>query len=130
MSLDRASAAISVHKVWAAGDPGIAVQPSIVAAQVEGAAVMGTSQALFERVTIKQGVVQQANFNDYRVIRMAETPEVEVRVMASNNPPGGAGDVGLPPVAAAIGNAVAALAGVRLRHLPMLPERVLAALKR
>jgi isoquinoline 1-oxidoreductase beta subunit len=129
VSLDRATGEIRVHQVWAAVDPGIAVQPQIIEAQIEGAVVMGTGQALYERITVRQGVVEQSNFRDYRVIRMAEAPEVHVKVMPSDNPPGGVGEVGLPPIAAAIGNAVAALAGIRLRHLPMSADRVLAALK-
>ena len=129
VSLDRANGEIRVHKVWAAVDPGIAVQPLNIAAQIEGAVVMGVGHALYERITIKQGLVEQSNFHNYRVIRMAETPEVEVKVMPTDNPPGGVGEVGLPPIAPAIGNAVATLAGIRLRHLPMLPDRVLTALK-
>ncbi|HYM30481.1 MAG TPA: molybdopterin cofactor-binding domain-containing protein [Candidatus Cybelea sp.] len=129
VSLDRESGQIRVHRVWAAVDAGIAVQPQIVEAQIEGAVVHGTGQALFERISLQGGRVEQSNFHDYRVIRMAEAPEVHVQVLQSAHPPGGIGEVGLPPVAPAIANAVARLAGVRLRHLPMTPERVKAALR-
>ena len=61
--------------------------------------------------------------------QMADTPEIHVHVIATDNPPGGIGEVGLPPTSGAIGNAVAALTGARVRHLPMIPERVLAALR-
>jgi isoquinoline 1-oxidoreductase beta subunit len=75
-------------------------------------------------------VVQQSNFNDYPLLRMAEAPDIQVQVISTDNPPGGIGEAGLPPAAPAIANAVAALTGARLRRLPMLPERVLAAIER
>jgi isoquinoline 1-oxidoreductase beta subunit len=75
--------------------------------------------------------VQEANFDNYRVMRMSEAPEVHVKVIPTpENPPSGMGEVGLPPVGAAIANGVARLTnGVRLRHYPFLPDRVKAALK-
>ncbi|HEV8584440.1 MAG TPA: molybdopterin cofactor-binding domain-containing protein [Methylomirabilota bacterium] len=129
VSVNRQTGKISVHKLWSAVDPGIAILPDNVVAQIEGAAVFGVSSVLGERITVKDGQVQQSNFHDYTLLRMADCPEIQVEVMATDNAPGGIGEVGLPPTGPAIGNAIAALTGVRLRRLPMTPARVLAALK-
>jgi isoquinoline 1-oxidoreductase subunit beta len=129
VSVDRASGAIRVHNIWAAIDPGIAVHPDNVVAQTEGSIVYGLGFALSERITIKRGVVQESNFYDYHVPRIDEIPEIHVELIVTDNHPTGAGQIATPLVAATIGNAVAALTGVRLRHAPMTPERVLAALK-
>jgi isoquinoline 1-oxidoreductase beta subunit len=129
VSLDRGSGQIRVHHVWCAVDPGVAVQPANIVAQMEGSIVWGVSHALFEQINFKDGAVQESNFHDYRVLRMSETPEIHVRVMPTENRPGGIGEAGLPPVGAAIANAVAQLTGTRLRHYPLLPERVKAALR-
>jgi isoquinoline 1-oxidoreductase subunit beta len=129
ISLGRATGKIRVHKVWSVVDPGIVILPDNVVAQIEGATIFGVSHALQERITVTNGVVQQSNFNDYPLLRIADAPEVEVQVISTDNQPGGIGEVGLPPIAPAIGNALAALTGARVRRLPMLPERVLAAVK-
>lgn len=130
ISLDRQSGEIRVHHVWCAVDPGLAVQPLNIEAQMIGAITYGASHALFEQINLVQGEVQEANFDTYRVMRMSEAPEIDVTVIQSpENPPAGVGEVGLPPTGPAIANAVARLTdGVRLRHYPFLPERVLAAL--
>ncbi|NBW79148.1 MAG: xanthine dehydrogenase family protein molybdopterin-binding subunit [Betaproteobacteria bacterium] len=107
-----------VHQVWAAVDPGHAVQPKNIEVQVEGSVIYGLSAALFEKITLKNGEPQETNLNSYRVLRANETPLVNVKVMPSDNHPGGMGEVGLPPIAPAVANAVAALTGKRLRSLP------------
>lgn len=129
-SLDRESGEIRVHNVWCVVDPGVAVQPFNIEAQVVGAIVQGASHALYEQINIVGGEVQESNFDTYRVMRMSEMPEIHVRVTPTpENKPAGIGEVGLPPVGPAIANAVARLTGgVRLRHYPFLPERVKAAL--
>jgi isoquinoline 1-oxidoreductase beta subunit len=127
-SVDRKSGKIRVHKLWSAVDPGIAIHPDNITAQIEGAATFGLSHALQERITVKAGVVQQSNFHDYPLLRMADAPDIQVKVISTDNAPGGIGEVGLPPVAPAVANAVARLTGARVRRLPMLPERVLAAM--
>lgn len=131
-SLDRHTGQIRVHTVWCAVDAGIAIQPRNIEAQIMGAIVHGASHALFEQIRIVSGEVQESNFDTYRVMRMSEAPEIHVRILQSPGAaPAGIGEVGLPPVAPAIANAVARLTGgARLRHLPFLPERVLAALNR
>lgn len=131
ISLDRKSGEIRVHNVWCAVDPGVAVQPWNIEAQMMGAITHGASHALYEQINFLNGVVQESNFDNYRVMRMSEAPDVYVKVIATpENPPTGLGEVGLPPTGAAIANAFARLTGgVRLRHYPFLPERVKAALK-
>jgi isoquinoline 1-oxidoreductase beta subunit len=128
-SLDRSTGAIRVHNAWVALDPGIAVQPDNIIAQTEGSIVWGLGYALSERITIKNGVVRESNFNDYHVPRINEVPEIHVRLISTDNEPTGVGEVSMPLVAPAIGNAVATLTGKRLRAAPMTKERVLAALK-
>ncbi len=131
ISLDRKSGEIRVHNVWCAVDPGVAVQPWNIEAQMMSAITHGASHALYEQINFVNGEVQESNFDTYRVMRMSEAPEVHVKVIATpENPPTGMGEVGLPPTGAAIANAVARLTGgVRLRHYPFLPDRVKAALK-
>jgi isoquinoline 1-oxidoreductase beta subunit len=110
-------------------DPGIAVQPDNVVAQTESSVVYGLGFARSERITIRDGAVEESNFYDYRVPRMNEIPEIFVEVVLTNNHPTGVGQMATPLVAPAIANAVAQLTGVRLRRTPMTPDRVLAALK-
>ncbi len=128
VSLDRTSGQIAVHDFWCTIDCGIAIQPDNVVAQSESSIVYGLGIALSERITIKDGVVQQSNFYDYHVPRMNETPMMHIEVIPSDNVPTGVGQMATPLVAPAIGNAVARLAGVRLRHAPFTPERVKQAL--
>jgi isoquinoline 1-oxidoreductase beta subunit len=84
--------------------------------------------ALSERISIKDGAVEQSNFYDYHVPRMNQIPPMHVEVIQTDNHPTGAGQMGTPLVAPAISNAIAQLTGVRLRHTPFTPERVKAAL--
>ncbi len=110
---------IRVHKVSCAIDCGIAVNPNIIAQQMESGVVFGLSAALFGEVTIKGGQVAQQNFHDYPVLRMNQTPVVETIVIKSAEPPEGVGEPGTPPIAPAVANAVFALTGKRLRSLPL-----------
>lgn len=130
VSLDRASGEIRLHEVWCVVDPGVAIQPRNIEAQLTGAIVFGVSHALYEQINIVAGEVQETNFDTYRLLRLSEMPRIHVEVMPTpENKPAGIGEIGLPPVGAAIANAVARLTGgVRLRHYPFLPERVKAAL--
>jgi isoquinoline 1-oxidoreductase beta subunit len=129
ISVDGKSGQIRVHDFWVAIDPGIAVQPDNIVAQVEGSVIYGMGLSLTEQVTVRDGEIQESNFYDYRVMRMSDTPEIHVKVLSTDNKPTGAGQMATPLVAPAISNAVADLLGVRLNHTPMLPERVLATLK-
>jgi isoquinoline 1-oxidoreductase beta subunit len=128
VSLDAQSGKITVHQYWTAADPGLVIQPESVLGQLEGGAVYGLSVALLEELTIKAGAVQQTNYNDYPVLRMADMPEIHTRIVRSDAAPTGMGEAGVGPVAPAIANAVAQLTGKRLRALPMTPARVKSAL--
>jgi isoquinoline 1-oxidoreductase subunit beta len=130
ISLDRASGKIKVHKMWQAVDGGLIVQPGMARRNVESGIVYGLSSVLHERVTLKDGVVQQSNFHDYHVMRMSDMPEVmEVAFVDRDAPPTGLGEIGNPWVAAAIANAFHRLTGKRLKHMPFTPARVQEALK-
>jgi isoquinoline 1-oxidoreductase beta subunit len=110
--------AIRVHKVTAAVDCGIAVNPLTVEAQIQSAIAYGLSAALYGRITLKGGRVEQSNFHDYQVLRINEMPECSVHIVPSKEPPTGIGEPGTPPIAPAIANAIFALNGKRLRRLP------------
>jgi isoquinoline 1-oxidoreductase beta subunit len=129
VSVDRRTGAIRVHNYWAAADAGLAINPGAFAAQVESGIVWGLSAALKERVSMVNGVVQESNFHDYPILRMAECPEIKVEVLSGGSMPTMVGELGVPAVAPAVANAVFALTGKRLRQLPFTPQRVLAALK-
>ena len=128
VSVDKATGKIKVHNYWIAVDPGLVIQPENAQAQLESAIVYGLSGALSEELSMKGGAIQQSNFNDYHVLRMSDMPEIHIKIIATDNPPTGMGEVGIPCVAPAIGNAVAQLTGKRLRHLPMSADRVKKAL--
>jgi isoquinoline 1-oxidoreductase beta subunit len=117
VSVDRKTGKINVHELWSAVDCGVAVQPRNVELQIEGAAIYGLS-GLREKLIYKDGVPQQSNYHDYPVLRGNETPKITTKVIVTNNKPGGIGEVGLPPVAPAVANAVFKLTGKRLRALP------------
>jgi isoquinoline 1-oxidoreductase beta subunit len=128
ISVDRATGWITVHNFWATIDCGIPVQPDNIVRQMEGGIVFGLGMALTEEITIRDGLVQQSNFYDYRVMRMNDVPEIHVEVIATDNPPTGIGQMPVVLVTPAVNNALARLTGVRLRETPMTPERVKKAL--
>lgn len=113
---------IRVKKVWAAVDCGIVINPDIVRAQVEGAILYGLSAALDQEITLKNGVVQQTNFDSFPALRMHECPEIVVQILDVDRAPTGIGEPGLPPIAPAVANAIFDLTGVRLRRLPLQQE--------
>jgi isoquinoline 1-oxidoreductase beta subunit len=120
VSVVKGAHGVRVDEAWIVADVGTVVNPDRVKAMMEGAVVFGMSLAFHGAITMKKGAVEQTNFRDYRLVRMPEAPRaIRVDLIASDAPPGGAGEPGLPPVAPAIANAVFALTGRRVRDLPM-----------
>ncbi len=113
------SGKVRVHRVVSAVDCGRTVNPSIIEAQVESAIVYGLSAALYGAITLKDGRVEQSNFNNYRVLRMDAMPVVEVHIVPSGEDPTGIGEPGIPPIAPAVANAIFSATGKRIRRLPI-----------
>lgn len=113
---------VTVDRVVCAVDCGIAVNPDNVRSQVEGAIGFALSAALHGAITLTDGVVDQSNFHDYAPIRIHEMPKVEVHILASSEKPSGIGEPGVPPLAPAVANAIAAATGTRVRRLPINSE--------
>ena len=109
---------IRVNKVICAVDCGVVINPDTLAAQMEGAIIYGLTCALKNEITVAGGMIEQANFNTYPMLRLSEAPRVEVYTVPSGEAPGGIGEPGVPPIAAAVANAVFAATGKRLRKLP------------
>ena len=128
ISLDRASGKVRAHNIWCAVDIGLPVQPSNIAAQIEGALLFGLSSALKERVTLKNGAVEQQNYNDYEILRMSETPQMHVEIIRSGDIPLPVGELALPGVTPAVANAFFTLTGKKLRNAPFTPDRVKGSL--
>jgi isoquinoline 1-oxidoreductase beta subunit len=110
---------VRVHRVVCAVDCGQNINPDTIVAQMEGGIVFGASAALWDQITVEKGRVQQSNFGDYRVMRMNESPSVEVYIVNSRDEPGGIGEPGTAGIAPALANAVFAATGKRIRKLPI-----------
>ena len=108
----------TVDRVVCAVDCGVAVNPDVIRAQMEGGIAYGLSAALTGKITLEGGEVVESNFHDYRVLRINEMPEVEVHIVPSSEPPTGVGEPGTPVVAPAVANALFAATGRRYRQLP------------
>ncbi|PSJ43413.1 xanthine dehydrogenase family protein molybdopterin-binding subunit [Allosphingosinicella deserti] len=111
-----------VERICTVADPGKAVNRDAVVAQMEGAAIWGLSSALFGQISIANGRVQESNFNDYRVVRLSETPILDTVILEGGDPIEGTGEGGSPNVAPAICNAIFKLTGKRIRRLPILDQ--------
>ena len=110
---------VRVHRIVCAVDCGTVVNPDTVKAQIEGGVVFGIGGALYGEVTLKNGRVEQSNFHDVRVLRINETPAIEVHLVRNGEPPGGIGEPGTAVTAPAVANAVFAATGKRIRKLPL-----------
>ncbi len=111
-----------VHKAWAVVDCGTTVNPVNAAAQIEGGLIMGLSAAIGEQITLDKGIVEQSNFSDYPILKLADAPDVDVHFIESGANIGGIGEPGLPPAAPALANALFAITGKRIRQLPILAQ--------
>jgi isoquinoline 1-oxidoreductase beta subunit len=120
VSLERGR--IRVHRVTLVADCGQVIHPRIVQGQMSGSVVAGLTAALYGEITIQNGRVKQRNFDEYRMLRIDEMPEVDVHIVPSGEEPGGVGEPGVPPIAAAVANALFTLTGVRARRLPLRAE--------
>jgi len=110
---------VKIRRVVSAVDTGIAVNPDTIVAQLQGGIIFGLSAAMFGEITIAKGRVEQSNFHDYRVLRIDEVPNIEVHLIASEEHPGGIGETGTTAGPPALGNAIYAATGIRLRRLPI-----------
>jgi isoquinoline 1-oxidoreductase beta subunit len=118
---------IHVHRVTVAADLGHMVNPDTVEAQIQSSVVFGLSSTLFDEITLEKGVVQQTNFNNYPVLRMSQTPKIDVILVQSTEKPGGIGEPATALVAPAVANALFAATGKRLRKLPLTPANIASA---
>ena len=114
--------AVRVRRVVCAVDCGTVVNPDIVKAQTEGAIIFGITAALYGEITLKNGRVEQANFDTYQMLRINEAPAIEVHIVRSSEPPGGIGEPGTSAIVPAVANAIFAATGKRLRKMPVDPE--------
>ena len=126
--VDRTSGQVTVEKLTLVIDAGTLIQPDSATAQVEGAALWGLSMALHEGSEFLEGQPKDTNLDTYTLLRMGDVPEVEIEFLASTETPVGLGEAATTVVAPAIGNAIFAASGARLRHLPIRPEAVRQAL--
>jgi isoquinoline 1-oxidoreductase beta subunit len=110
---------VRVHRVVVAADLGRMVNPNIVKQQIEGSIVYGLSAVLHGEITLEGGRVQQTNFHDYPVLRMSESPAIEMHLVDSDEKPGGIGEPGTALIGPTVANAVFAATGKRLRRLPL-----------
>lgn len=128
VTVDRKTGVIRVPEIWIAADVGVSISPRNLDAQLQSAVIHSLSNLLKERISFKNGEVQQSNFYDYQVLRMSEAPQVHTHVMPSTRNPVGIGDLGGIGVGPAVANAFYSATGRRLRVSTLLPDRVLAAL--
>ncbi len=110
---------VHVDRVVCVIDTGIAVNPDIIVAQMQSGIIFGITAVLWGEITLKNGRVEQSNFDNYRIMRIYETPKIDVEVVKSSEDPGGIGEPGTSALAPAVLNAVYAATGVRLRKLPI-----------
>jgi len=111
--------AVRVQRVVCAVDCGTVVNPDTVRAQIQSAIIFGITAALYGEITLKDGRVEQANFDTYQILRMNEAPAIEVHIVQNFEPPGGMGEAGTSATVPAVTNAIYAATGQRLRKLPV-----------
>ena len=119
---------VQVRRVVCAIDCGRIVNPDTIAAQMEGGIIFGLSAALYGAITLKNGRVEQGNFDGYPLVQMESAPKIEVHIIKSDESPSGVGEPGVPPLAPAVANALFAATGARVRSLPLTPDKVRVAM--
>jgi len=119
VDISRRKDGVHIERVVCAVDCGVAVNPNIVAMQMESGIGFGLSAALMGAITLKDGAVEQSNFHDYPVLRMNQAPRIEVHIVPSAEKPTGVGEPATPVIAPALANALAALGGKPVRSLPL-----------
>jgi isoquinoline 1-oxidoreductase beta subunit len=122
VSVGRQSHDIRVHRIVCATDCGLVINPAGIEGQVESGVTWGLSATLHGKIDFRNGAAIQQNFNDFEVVRMNESPEIETHIVASDHPPGGFGETAVPTVAPAVSNAIFAATGKRVRRLPITSE--------
>lgn len=130
ISVNEKNGTVRVHRIVCAIDCGPAVAPENIRAQIEGSVIIALSSVLKEEVMFSKGGVKSANFDDYKIIRMSEIPEIEVHIIKSQEQMGGIGEPGVPPLAPAVANAFFNATGVRIRRIPLTPKTVMDAMKK
>ena len=110
---------VRVKRVVCAVDCGIPVNPDTIRAQIQSGIIFGITAALYGKITLKDGRVEQGNFDTYQILRMNEAPAIEVHIVQSSEAPGGIGEAGTSCISAAVTNAIFAATGKRLRQLPV-----------
>jgi isoquinoline 1-oxidoreductase beta subunit len=115
-----AQRAVRLHRIYCVVDCGIAFNPDVVVAQMEGGIIFGLTGALLGEISLQGGAVLQRNFDSYPLLTLAQTPEIRVSILPSDAPVGGVGEEGVPPVAPAVANAIFAATGQRLRSMPLM----------
>jgi isoquinoline 1-oxidoreductase len=129
VTVDPATGKYRVNKVTIAMDMGLAINPGNVKAQIMGSALWGTSQVMFERLTYKNGAIEQTNYHEYQPIRQVDVPEFDITLIESGRHPVGVGEPASTVVAPAVANAIFNAVGVRVRHMPITPQAVLDGLR-
>jgi CO/xanthine dehydrogenase Mo-binding subunit len=129
VTVDPKTGVVKVNRLTVAMDMGLAINPQNIVAQVQGSALWGLSQILSERLTYKDGAIEQSNFHDYKPIRLADVPPIDVELIPSGHHPSGVGEPASTVIAPAVANAVFAAVGARVRHMPISPQAVLEAMK-
>jgi isoquinoline 1-oxidoreductase beta subunit len=128
--VDKSNGVVKVHRIVFAVDCGPVINPDPLVAQFEGGGIFALSTAMKEQVIFSNGGVKSANYDDYSILKMSESPEIEVHIVKSEDRVGGIGELPMPATAPSVANAIFDATGARVRRLPMNPETVLEALKR
>ena len=119
VSVNSSTGAVSVHNINCVVDCGLVVNPSIVRSQIEGGIAFGLTATLVSEINIQSGRVKQSNFHDFPLLKFSDMPEVSVHIMKNSGLPGGVGEIGVPPIAPAVCNAVYDAVKIRIRRIPL-----------